>query len=82
MDGFTATLLICLLSTPVDRCDETSAVDVLSHHVANEMQCAHGWQEMAARMAEAHDIGDRTYVRTICRRSRAEARLRTTTPHQ
>ena len=76
MDGFTATLLICLLGTPADQCDEASAVDVLSHHVANELQCAHGWQEMAARLAEAHDIGARTYVRTVCRPSRVEAQLR------
>ena len=64
---FVATLLICLASTPVDRCDQTSAVAVLSHDVANELGCMTGWQEMAARLAPAQP-GERTYVRTQCRR--------------
>ena len=80
MDGFTATLLICLLGTPVDACNEASAVDVLSHRVSNELQCASGWQEMAARLGEAHDIGSRTYARTLCRRQRQEAHLRGNPP--
>ncbi len=82
MDGFTATLLVCLIGTPVDQCDGASAVDVLSHHVENEMQCVHGWQETSARMTEAHDIGSRTYVRTQCRRSRTEANLRIPSRHE
>lgn len=69
MDGFTATLLICLVGTPVDQCDAHSAVDVLSHHVANELQCASGWQELAAQLGELQDIGMRTYARTLCRRT-------------
>lgn len=78
MDGFTATLLICLLGTPAERCDEATAIDVLSHHVANELQCAVGWQEMAARLGESQDIGRVTYVRTLCTRAqRTEAQLGT-----
>ena len=68
MNEFVATLLVCLLGTPVDQCDEASAVDVLSHLVTNELQCAVGWQELAAQIAEGQDIGTVTYVRTLCRR--------------
>lgn len=73
MNEFTAILLICLLGTPVDRCNEATAVDVLSHGVSNEMQCAFGWQELAAHLAEGQDIGTATYVRTLCRRTQHAA---------
>jgi hypothetical protein len=80
MDGFTAILLICLIGTPVDQCDEASAVDVLSHHVSNELQCASGWQELAASLGEAQDFGTRTYARTLCRRAHPQVAEQHTRP--
>ena len=70
MNGFAAIVLVCLNTVPSDQCSEANAVDVLSTHVANELGCWIGWQEMMARMAGAHDIGSLTYVRTVCRRER------------
>ena len=68
MDGFQAIILVCLNGTPADQCNEQTAVDVLSTHVANELGCLTGWQDVIARSAQAKDA-EQTYVRTICRRS-------------
>lgn len=73
MPGFTATLLVCLIATPIDQCDTRTAVGIVSRHVDNELYCASGWQELAAHLAEGQDIGTRTYVRTLCRRSTGTA---------
>lgn len=68
MDGFQAIILVCLNGTPADQCNEQTAVDVLSTHVATELGCLTGWQDVIARSAQAKDA-EQTYVRTICRRS-------------
>ena len=70
MDGFQAIVLVCLATTPVDQCDEASAVDVMSIHVANEIGCSTGWQDIIARGALATDQLGKAYVRTVCRRLR------------
>ncbi len=70
MDGFQAIILVCLVALPPDQCDEQTATDVLSKHVANEMGCFSGWQDVIARSAQAYEIGKDVYVRTLCRRSR------------
>ena len=68
MDGFQAIILVCLNGTPADQCNEQTAVEILSTHVANELGCLTGWQDVIARSAQARDAAE-TYVRTICRRS-------------
>ena len=68
MDGFQAIILVCLKGTPADQCTEQNAVEVLSTHVANELGCLTGWQDVIARSAQGRDTGQ-TYVRTLCRRS-------------
>lgn len=70
MGGFEAIILVCLSAVPADQCTEANAVDVLSIHVANELGCAVGWQDVIARSAQARDVGEDTYVRTVCRRAR------------
>lgn len=72
MPGFQAIILVCLATTPIDACDENTAVEIQSRHVDNEMKCAMGWQDVIARSAQARDIGAQTYVRTLCRRSSSE----------
>lgn len=72
MSGFVAIILVCLVSIPVDACDEVSATDVLTKHVASELSCATGWQDVIARSAVAVDVGAQTYVRTLCRRSKTD----------
>jgi len=68
MDVFQAIVLVCLTSTAVDRCNEQTAVDVLSKAVDNELQCVMGWQDIIARSALSRDVGKTVYIRTICRR--------------
>lgn len=70
MNGFQAIILICLATLPADACNEQTATDVLSKHVANELGCVSGWQDVIARAPQAQDAGRDVYVRTICRRSR------------
>ena len=72
MPGFQAIILVCLASIPVSECNETTATDVLSKRVANELSCVMGWQDVIAQSAVAVDVGEQTYVRTLCRRSSAE----------
>ncbi len=71
MPGFQAILLVCLATTPIDACDENSAVEVRSQHVSSELKCAFGWEDVIARSAESTGVGGQTYVRTICRKSTA-----------
>lgn len=70
MDGFQAIVLVCLATTAVDRCNEKTALDVLSTLVDNELQCTMGWQDLIARTPLSADVGKTVYVRTICRRER------------
>lgn len=72
MPGFQAIILVCLAAIPADSCDEQTAVEVLSKHVDNELSCVIGWQDVIARSAQASDVGGQTYVRTLCRKSRAD----------
>lgn len=72
MGGFQAIILVCLSGTAPDQCSEANAIEVLSTHVANELGCITGWQDVIARSAQARTVGADTYVRTLCRRSRAD----------
>jgi hypothetical protein len=74
MREFVAIILICLNAVPSDRCDETSAVDVLSTVVDNELGCVSGWQEVIGRSALREEIGKTAYVRTICRHAGPDAK--------
>jgi hypothetical protein len=69
---FVAVILICLNSVSPESCNETTAADVLSNGVENELSCVMGWQDVVARSALAGEIGKTAYVRTLCRRSGAE----------
>ncbi len=69
MPGFQAIILVCLASVPADACNESTATEVLSKHVDNELNCVTGWQDVIARSAQAREVGAETYVRTLCRKS-------------
>ncbi len=69
MPGFQAIILVCLASIPSDACSESTATEVLSKHVDNELACSTGWQDVIARSAQAAEVGAKTYVRTLCRKS-------------
>ncbi|WGF89242.1 hypothetical protein [Marinivivus vitaminiproducens] len=69
MPTFVAIVLICMNTTPPERCNEETAVDVLSITVDNEMGCMTGWQEIVARSTLASHLGKDAYMRTICRRT-------------
>jgi hypothetical protein len=46
MNPFVAVILICLNTVALEACDETTAADVLSTGVENELSCAMGWQDV------------------------------------
>ncbi len=69
MHSFVAVILICLNTVAPEACNETTAADVLSNDVENELSCVMGWQDVVARSALAHDIGKTAYVKTLCRRA-------------
>ena len=70
--GFTAILLICALPIDPGTCDERAAIDMISIHVTSELGCNVGWQEMIARSSLREGIGERFYVKTLCRRNGRE----------
>lgn len=70
MASFAAIVLVCLNTVAPSACDETTAADVLSTAVDNELSCVMGWQDVIARSALAADIGKTAYVKTLCRRQR------------
>jgi hypothetical protein len=69
---FVAVILICLNSVAPGACNETTAADVLSNGVENELSCVMGWQDVVARSALAREVGKTAYVKTLCRRAAAE----------
>lgn len=69
MNPFVAVILICLNTVAPEACDETTAADVLSTGVDNELSCTMGWQDVVARSALAAEIGRTAYVKTLCRRA-------------
>ena len=69
MASFTAVVLVCLLPVQPDACDESTAIDVLSTNVASELGCATGWQEIIARGSLRDGLGEKFYLRTLCRRN-------------
>ena len=71
MSQFVAIILICLNSVPSEACDESTAADVLSNRVENELSCVMGWQDVVARSALGKEIGRTAYVKTLCRRAGA-----------
>jgi hypothetical protein len=71
MNPFTAVILICLNTVAPEACDETTAADVLSTGVENELSCVMGWQDVVARSALAAEVGRTAYVKTLCRRAAA-----------
>ncbi len=72
MNPFVAVILICLNSVSSEACDETTAADVMSTGVENELSCVMGWQDVVARSALANEVGRTAYVKTLCRRLSAE----------
>ena len=72
MNPFVAVILICLNTVVPEACDETTAADVLSTGVENELSCVMGWQDVVARSALAAEIGRTAYVKTLCRRAGAD----------
>jgi hypothetical protein len=68
---FVAVILVCLNTVAPAACSETTAVDVLSIGVENELRCATGWQDVVARSAFARGVGKTAYVKTVCRRTGA-----------
>ena len=73
MSPFVAIILICLNTVAPAACDETTAADVLSTGVENELSCVMGWQDVVARSALAGEIGRTAYVKTLCRRPGARS---------
>lgn len=69
MASFTAIVLVCLLPVQPEACDETTALDVMSTSVPSELGCASGWQEIIARGSLREGLGEKLYVRTLCRRN-------------
>lgn len=69
MASFTAIVLVCLLPVAPDGCDERTAVDVMSTSVASELGCTSGWQEIIARGSLREGLGDKLYLKTLCRRN-------------
>jgi hypothetical protein len=69
MNPFVAVILICLNSVASEACDESTAADVLSTGVENELSCVMGWQDIIARSALAGEIGRTAYVKTLCHRA-------------
>ena len=67
-------ILICLNAVASAACDETTAADVLSTGVENELSCVMGWQDVVARSALAAEIGRTAYVKTLCRRAGTDPR--------
>jgi hypothetical protein len=57
MNPFVAVILICLNTVAPEACDETTAADVLSAGVENELSCVMGWHDVVARSALAGEIG-------------------------
>ena len=55
MNAFVAVILICLNSVASGACDGTTAADVLSTGVENELSCVMGWQDVVARSAFANE---------------------------
>ena len=74
MNPFVAVILICLNAIAPENCDETTAADVLSTSVENELSCVMGWQDVIARSALANEIGRTAYVKTLCRRAGGDQR--------
>ena len=70
MSGFEAVVLICLATTPTPDCDENVAIVARSVHVANELGCTNGWQEIVARGGLKESLKDGSYLKTLCRRSK------------
>ena len=72
MYGFQAIVLICLASTPTPDCAEQNAIVFRSTHVNNELGCSTGWQEIIARGGLSESLKDGAYIKTLCKREKAE----------
>ena len=68
MSGFAAIVLICVAATPVQQCDENSALVLRSTHVNNELGCSTGWEEIIARGGLRESLKGGAYIKTLCRR--------------
>jgi hypothetical protein len=68
MEGFLAIILICSRALAPEACDERAALEVRSVRVSNELGCSTGWQEIIARSPERDEVGETTYLKTLCRR--------------
>lgn len=66
---FTAILLVCAMPVDPGRCNEVSALDLISTVVSSELGCNTGWQEVMARGSLREGIGERFYIKTLCRKN-------------
>jgi len=73
VDQFVGIILICMNTVAPAQCDETTAVDVMSTGVHNELDCAMGWQEVVGRSPLRDEVGHSAYVKTLCKRSAGPA---------
>jgi hypothetical protein len=72
MSGFAAIVLVCLVGTPVQDCDENKALVLRSTHVNNELGCSSGWQEIIARGGLQESLKGGNYIKTLCRREKGD----------
>jgi hypothetical protein len=73
VNPFVAIILIYLNTIPRDSCNETTAADVLSNGVENELACVLGGRMSLPAPPFAREIGKTAYLKTLCRHRRAEA---------
>lgn len=69
MNGFSAILLVCLGTMPRESCSEDNAIVNRSVHVANELGCTNGWQEIIARGGLQESLKGGNYLKTLCKRT-------------
>lgn len=72
MTGFSAIVLICLAGTPREDCSPDKALVMRSVHVANELGCTSGWQEIIARGGLRESLAGGNYLKTLCQRDKVE----------
>ncbi|KAA2237477.1 hypothetical protein [Salinarimonas soli] len=73
MSVFLAVVLVCATATPVEACDDTTALEIRTVKVENELGCTMGWQEIMARATGDTPAEEGTYLKTACRRVRSPA---------
>ena len=72
MNAFIAVVLVCANGIPIEACTDDRASEVRKVRVANELGCTNGWQEIIARTDLRDEVGKTAYLKTECRRVKAE----------